>query len=117
MTQDSVPEGFFPIMESLWGALPQGYAYILDLVERRVDVVLRTALEAILQDVDDGKRFKSWYLQETDGQRVSQMLIAYGERLVRRSARQDCQECCLGYQWLPSVAQFSSCWWCNPMGE
>lgn len=116
MTKARLPEGLFPLLVEMWGDLPKDYAYLLDLQERQVDVIAIAALEAFMQDVGPTERFEPWYLEETDAQRVSQMLIAYGERLARHAVQKTCRQCYFGYQWLPDLTRFTPCLRCNPMG-
>lgn len=113
--QGPIPSSLLKVFEGLWGRLVHGYAYLLDIQQRRVLVLTRLALKAVLSDMAAHRvpQAPTWLDDETEVRSLVDALVAYTESPESFVQWDVCAECTNGYVWVAGLQEFLPCAWCN----
>lgn len=92
-----------------------GYAYLLDIEQRRVQVITMVALKAVLLDMATRHvpQAPPWLEDDAEVRALVDGLVAYTEAPKTFVHWDACAECTNGYVWVAGLQEFLPCAWCN----
>jgi hypothetical protein len=113
--QGTIPLALLKVFEGLWGKLVPGYAYLLDIEQRQVQVMTMMALKAVLPDMvaHSVPQAPTWLQEETEVRALVDALVSYTESPETFVQWDACAECTNGYVWVTGLQEFLPCAWCN----